>query len=234
VVTLADQLIPILTQEAREAYMKCGRKQAYPTLGDATKVALRRSQAGGIPLYAYPCPHNQEHFHLSHRYPTRAQIEAMSAFSSKQVRRVELELRQLKRTARELEVKLRATRSRFKRVLDASWGGTPFPSRIQQHYAALRKLLADACQCGGEYLAAVYTYNARLEVMNVCRDFAVPGSAWRAAAEEKLAELTSWIDAIADQAAQVYDEELQELDEMEARDLAACRDALSTRYGATG
>jgi hypothetical protein len=225
--TLASQLVVLLPQEARDEYQKCGRKTPYRTLGDATAMALRRHQTGGLELYAYPCPYDKTHFHLSHVHPTPAQLEAMSTFGAKQVRRVELELRQLRRTIRDLEVKVRATRLQFKCKLEASWSGAPFPSRIKAHYDALRQLLADVCQYRGKYLGAVYAHDARLTVMSSCQGFDAPGSAWRAAAEEQLAELTSSLDALADTAAQMYADELKELDEREALDLAECREVLN-------
>jgi hypothetical protein len=70
--------------------------------------------------------------------------------------------------------------------------------------------------------------------MIACQGFDAPGSAWRAAAEEKLAELMSSLDAIADASAQMYTDELQALADRESRDLEECREFLNTRYGATG
>jgi hypothetical protein len=230
---LADQLIPLLPQEARDEWQKCVRKTVYKTLGDATAVALRRHQAGGQVLYAYPCPY-ADHFHLSHVHPTPAQLEAMSAFSAQQVRRVELELRQTRRAVRELEGKVRATSLQFKYKLEDSWSGAPFPTRIKAHYDALRQLLANVLQHKGEYLGAVYAHDARITVMRSCQGFEAPGSAWRAMAEAKLAELASRLDALADTAEQMYADELQELDDREALDLAECRAALNARYGTTG
>jgi hypothetical protein len=141
--TLADQLVALLPPETRDEYQKCGRKIPYQTLGDATAMALRRHQTSGLEIFAYQCPYDETHFHLSHVHPTPAQFEAMSAFSAKQQRRVELEQRQLRRTIRELEGKVRATGLQFKFKLEASWSGAPFPTRIKAHYEALRQLLVD-------------------------------------------------------------------------------------------
>jgi hypothetical protein len=232
--TLASQLVVLLPQEARDEYQKCGRKIACATLGDATQMALRRHQSGGLELFAYPCPYDQSHFHLSHVHPTPAQIEAMSAFSAKQQRRVELEQRQLRRTIRDLEGKLRATGLQFKFKLDASWSGAPFPTCIKAHYAALRQLLAEVYQYRVQRLGAVYAHDARLTVLIACQGFDAPGSAWRAAAEEKLAELMSSLEALADASAQMYADELQVLADRESLDLEECREFLNARYGATG